>query len=213
MIYTRAGNLCTREYSQLFVARFSLQATRELYTLYTHNTWVVWSKTNTKTKKSQKRLIASTQVPSSNFHVRFCHVNLYSSIVFIPGSLWRPLVVPDWRGEAAEYKRSQWLFGCRSRKWWQLKEADMEFVKNFTPSDFQVRNFTPTFSPNFNSFSKKKTQKMEKFTPLAKVLHCRRHWRDGQIPPLTYRWQWNVLYSHSFFSQGRISSAGWDSST
>ena len=25
---------------------------------------------------------------------------------------------------------------------------------------------------------------MEKFTPLAKILHCRRHWRDGQIPPL-----------------------------
>ena len=25
---------------------------------------------------------------------------------------------------------------------------------------------------------------MEKFTPLAKILHCRRQWRDGQIPPL-----------------------------
>ena len=25
---------------------------------------------------------------------------------------------------------------------------------------------------------------MEKFTPLAKILHCRRHWRHGQIPPL-----------------------------
>ena len=63
----------------------------------------------------------------------------------------------------------------------------MEFVKNFTPSDFQVRNFTPAFSPNFNSISKKKHKKwvkMEKFTPLAKILHCRRHWRHGQIPPL-----------------------------
>ena len=30
----------------------------------------------------------------------------------------------------------------------------------------------------------KKWVKMEKFTPLAKILHCRRHWRDGQIPPL-----------------------------
>ena len=29
----------------------------------------------------------------------------------------------------------------------------------------------------------KKWVKMEKFTPLAKILHCRRHWRDGQIPP------------------------------
>ena len=55
--------------------------------------------------------------------------------------------------------------------------SDMEFVKNFTPS----------ISPNFNSFSEKKHKKwvkMEKFTPLAKILHSRRDWRDGQIPPL-----------------------------
>ena len=36
----------------------------------------------------------------------------------------------------------------------------MEFVKNFTPTDFPAKNFTPSISPNFNSFSKKKTQKM-----------------------------------------------------
>ena len=62
--------------------------------------------------------------------------------------------------------------------------SDMEFVQKYTPLDFQVKNFTTSILPNFNSFSKKKTQKMEKFTPLAKILHCRRHWRDGQIPPL-----------------------------
>ena len=47
---------------------------------------------------------------------------------------------------------------------------DMEFVQNFTPPDFQAKNFTPPISPNFNSFSKKKHKKlvkMEKFTPLA----------------------------------------------
>ena len=69
-------------------------------------------------------------------------------------------------------------------------EADMEFVQKFTPPDFQAKNFTPSISPNFNSFSGEKTQKwvkMEKFTPLAKILHCRRHWRDGQIPPLPHR--------------------------
>ena len=33
--------------------------------------------------------------------------------------------------------------------------ADMEFVKNFTPQDFQANNFTPSISPNFNSFSDK----------------------------------------------------------
>ena len=32
--------------------------------------------------------------------------------------------------------------------------ADMEFVKNFTPPDFQAKNFTPSISTNFNSFSK-----------------------------------------------------------
>ena len=38
--------------------------------------------------------------------------------------------------------------------------SDMEFVKNFTPPDFQTKNFTLSISPNFNSFGKKKTQKM-----------------------------------------------------
>ena len=39
--------------------------------------------------------------------------------------------------------------------------ADMEFVKNFTPSDFLAKNFTPSISPNFYSFSKKKHRKWE----------------------------------------------------
>ena len=37
----------------------------------------------------------------------------------------------------------------------------MEFVKNFTLSDFQGKNFTPSISPNFNGFSKKKNTKNE----------------------------------------------------
>ena len=37
---------------------------------------------------------------------------------------------------------------------------DMKFVQKFTRPDFQVKNFTPPILPNFNSFSKKKTQKM-----------------------------------------------------
>ena len=37
--------------------------------------------------------------------------------------------------------------------------SNMEFVKNFTPPDFQAKNFTPSISPNFNSFSKKKHKK------------------------------------------------------
>ena len=35
-------------------------------------------------------------------------------------------------------------------------KPDMEFVQNFTPLDFQAKNFTPSISPNVNSFSKKK---------------------------------------------------------
>ena len=56
-------------------------------------------------------------------------------------------------------------------------DTDMEFVQKFTPPDFRAKNFTPSISPNFNSFSKKKHKqivKMEKFTPLAKNLHCGR---------------------------------------
>ena len=37
--------------------------------------------------------------------------------------------------------------------------SDMEFVQNFTPPDFQAENFTPSTSPNFSSFSKKKHKK------------------------------------------------------
>ena len=68
--------------------------------------------------------------------------------------------------------------------------TDMEFVQNFTPPDFQTKNFTPSISPNFNSFSKKKHKKWvkkEKFTLLAKILQCRRQWRHGQIPPLDHQ--------------------------
>ena len=40
-------------------------------------------------------------------------------------------------------------------------ETDMEFVQKFTPPDFRAKNFTPSISPNFNSFSKKKHRKNE----------------------------------------------------
>ena len=33
-------------------------------------------------------------------------------------------------------------------------------VKNFTPPDFQAKNFTPLISLNFNSFGDKNTKKM-----------------------------------------------------
>ena len=37
--------------------------------------------------------------------------------------------------------------------------TDMEFAQNFTPPDLQAKNFTPSISPNFNSFNKKKQKK------------------------------------------------------
>ena len=37
--------------------------------------------------------------------------------------------------------------------------ADMEFVKNFTPPEFQAKTFTPSISANFNSFGDKNTKK------------------------------------------------------
>ena len=36
--------------------------------------------------------------------------------------------------------------------WLVTSPADMRFVKNFTPPDFQAKNFTPLILPNFNSF-------------------------------------------------------------
>ena len=41
----------------------------------------------------------------------------------------------------------------------QYAHSDMKFVQNFTPPDFQVKNFTPSISPNFNRFSKKQHKK------------------------------------------------------
>ena len=41
-----------------------------------------------------------------------------------------------------------------------MMSTDMEFVQKFTPPDFRAKFFTPSISPNFNSFSKKKHKKM-----------------------------------------------------
>ena len=49
----------------------------------------------------------------------------------------------------------------RARLLYFVIYPDMEFVQNFTPPDFQAKNFTLSISPNFNSFSKKKHKKMD----------------------------------------------------
>ena len=47
----------------------------------------------------------------------------------------------------------------------------MEFVQNFTPPDFQAKNFAPSISPNFNSFSKKKHKNELLFRPIFFGIH------------------------------------------
>ena len=53
-------------------------------------------------------------------------------------------------------------YSWRLRSIWSgvTVHADMEFLQKFTPLDFRAKNFTPSISPNFNSFSKKKHKKM-----------------------------------------------------
>ena len=42
----------------------------------------------------------------------------------------------------------------------------MEFVQNFTPPDFQAKIFTPSISPNFNSYSDKNSKNEWKYRNL-----------------------------------------------
>ena len=50
--------------------------------------------------------------------------------------------------------KSHYAIGVSGHSGQNDEDTDIEFVKNFTPSDFQAKNFTPSISPNFNSFSK-----------------------------------------------------------
>ena len=71
----------------------------------------------------------------------------------------------------------------------------MEFVKKFKPPDLQAENFTPSTSPNFNSFSKEKPQKMSEngkiYTAGKNFTYCRQ-WRHWQIPPLAITDHWSI---------------------
>ena len=64
----------------------------------------------------------------------------------------------------------------------------MRFVKNFTPPDFNAKDFTPLISVNFNSFSDKNTKKSEngEIYTAGKILNCRRQRLEGQISPLVF---------------------------
>ena len=69
-----------------------------------------------------------------------------------------------------------WCGVSAFRQTWDLS-------KNLHRRIFRLK-ILPSILPNSNSFSKKKHKKwVVKFTPLAKILHCRRQW---QIPPLAW---------------------------
>ena len=68
-----------------------------------------------------------------------------------------------------------------------LNSIRHEICQKIYTAGYSGKNITPLFSPNFNSFGNKnikKLVKMETFTPLARILHCRRLWRQWQISPL-----------------------------
>ena len=104
-----------------------------------------------------------------------------------------PLLQGDelWRLRGDKKSRSNWTrWSAPSSPHMSLVAAhkraqtpDMEFVQKFTPPDFKVKNLTPSMSPYFNSFSENENENGEIYSA-GKNLHCRRHWRHGQIPPL-----------------------------
>ena len=58
----------------------------------------------------------------------------------------------------------------------------MEFVKKFTPPDFQAKNFTLSISPNFNSFSGKKHKKMSENGEIYTAV------KNFTLPPAVSAW-------------------------
>ena len=73
-------------------------------------------------------------------------------------------------------------------------EADMEFVQKFTPLDIQAKNFTPSISPNFNSFSGEK-QKMSENGEIYTA------GKKFTLPPAVTAWT-NLTSANPFFNSG-----------
>ena len=55
---------------------------------------------------------------------------------------------------------SSWFFGSAGVNHVKCVNRHGSCQKKITPPDFQAKRFTPSISPIFNSFSKKKTQTM-----------------------------------------------------
>ena len=76
---------------------------------------------------------------------------------------------------------------------------EMEFVQNFTPPDFEANNFTPSISPNFNSFSKKKHKKWVKMEKGAGTFHSAGKSKEGSVgmalPNIRFSWHFYQIIS------------------
>ena len=90
----------------------------------------------------------------------------------------------------------QWKGRLHSYMWvgWdgmgRMDITDMEFVQKFTPLDFQVKNFTPSILPNFNSFSAKKAQKMSENGEIYTA------GKNFTLPPALTAWTNSTSASH-----------------
>ena len=82
-------------------------------------------------------------------------VSIWLIIGFVPSC---PSILRNCRNSELHTNKHTYLTHDWPRK--TKSYSDMDLVQNFTPPDFQAKNFTPSISPDFNSFSKKKTRKM-----------------------------------------------------
>ena len=109
-----------------------------------------------------------------------------------------------------------WFLSSTNNQWpkhWILPITNRHEIckKNYTAAGFSGQKFTPLILPNFNSFGDNNTKtwvKMEKFSPLAKILHCRWQWRQWQISPLITNDQ-NIAKCWCTFVAGPAGADDW----
>ena len=105
------------------------------------------------------------------FHPIFSEHNIWRASIINTKTVAEPYIDPAKIASNTQRKifRTYYLKGFLRTKdgaggrgaccFFSIDFTDMEFVQNFTPSDFQAKTFTPSISPNFYSFSKKKHKK------------------------------------------------------
>ena len=77
----------------------------------------------------------------------------------------------------------------------------MEFVQNFTPLDFQVKNFTPSISPISTVLVRKKTQKMSENGEIYTA------GKNFTLPPAVTAWT-NSTSVHCLRAMGAMTLLG-----